>query len=64
LTIKKTVSSLTSKKDLIFFDVGIATAENKAMVVAIGYNYVCVSRTKPSNYKTKYQKLFTPEVSR
>jgi len=49
----KTGSSLTSEKALIVFDAGIATAENKAMVVAKGYDYVCVSRTKPSNYKTK-----------
>jgi hypothetical protein len=49
----KTCSNLTNEKALIVFDAGIATSENKAMVVAKGYDYVCVSRTKPSNYKTK-----------
>lgn len=49
----KTASSLTNEKALIVFDAGIATAENKAIVVAKGYDYVCVSRTKPNNYKNK-----------
>ena len=46
----KVGSGLTNKKSLIVFDAGISTQENLDMVVAKGYDYVCVSRTKPNNY--------------
>lgn len=49
----KVGSSLTNKKPLIVFDAGIATQENLDMVVAKGYDYVCVNRTKASNYDLK-----------
>ena len=49
----KVGSGLTNKKSLIVFDAGISTQENLDMVVAKGYDYVCVSRTKPNNYGLK-----------
>jgi Transposase DDE domain len=49
----KIASGLTNKKSLIVFDAGIATQENLDMVVAKGYDYVCVNRTKVSNYDLK-----------
>jgi hypothetical protein len=49
----KVASGLPNKKTLIVFDAGIATQENLDMVVAKGYDYVCVNRTKPSNYDLK-----------
>lgn len=49
----KTGSGLTGKKSLIVFDAGIATQENLDMVVAKGYDYVCVNRTKPNDYNIK-----------
>ncbi|MBP6386963.1 MAG: IS1634 family transposase [Pseudarcicella sp.] len=47
----KTASGLTNQKQLIVFDAGIATQENLDMVVAKGYEYVCVNRTKPNDYE-------------
>ena len=47
----KTASGLIHQKQLIVFDAGIATQENLDMVVAKGYDYVCVNRTKPNDYK-------------
>lgn len=44
---------LVNKKSLIVFDAGIATQENLDMVVAKGYDYVCVNRTKSTNYDLK-----------
>jgi Transposase DDE domain len=49
----KVASGLTNKKSLIVFDAGIATQENLDMVVAKGYDYVCVNRTKLNNYDLK-----------
>jgi Transposase DDE domain len=49
----KVGSGLINKKSLIVFDAGIATQENLDMVVAKGYDYVCVSRTKLDNYDLK-----------
>jgi transposase len=49
----KVASGLTNKKSLIVFDAGIATQENLDIVVAKGYDYVCVNRTKVSNYDLK-----------
>jgi hypothetical protein len=46
-------SGLTNTKSLIVFDAGIATQENLDMVVAKGYDYVCVNRTKSNNYDLK-----------
>lgn len=49
----KTASGLTNQKQLIVFDAGIATQENLDMIVTKGYDYVCVNKTKPSNYDLK-----------
>lgn len=49
----KAASDLANENALIVFDAGIATQENLDMVVAKGYDYVCVNRTKPSNYDLK-----------
>jgi predicted SprT family Zn-dependent metalloprotease len=49
----KVGSGLSGKKALIVFDAGIATQENLDMVVAKGYDYVCVNRNKSSNYDLK-----------
>jgi hypothetical protein len=49
----KVGSGLVNKKSLIVFDAGIATQENLDMVVAKGYDYVCVNRTKSDNYDLK-----------
>ncbi len=49
----KVGSGLSNKKSLIVFDAGIATKENLDMVVAKGYDYVCVNRTKLVNYDLK-----------
>ena len=49
----KVVRGLSNKKALIVFDAGIATQENLDIVVAKGYDYVCVNRTKSNNYDLK-----------
>jgi predicted SprT family Zn-dependent metalloprotease len=49
----KVGSGLSNQKSLIVFDAGIATQENLDMVVAKGYDYVCVNRTKLVNYNLK-----------
>lgn len=49
----KVGSGLSNKKSLIVFDAGIATQENLDMVVAKGYDYVCVKRSKLVNYGLK-----------
>jgi predicted SprT family Zn-dependent metalloprotease len=49
----KVGSGLSNQKSLIVFDAGIATQENLDMVVAKGYDYVCVNRTKLVNYDLK-----------
>ena len=49
----KIASGLTHQKQLIVFDAGIATQENLDMIVTKGYDYVCVNKTKPSNYDLK-----------
>lgn len=51
----KVASGLTNQKSLIVFDAGIATQENLDMVVAKGYDYVCVNRIKPVNYDLKVE---------
>ncbi|WP_255515628.1 transposase [Flavobacterium sp. ZT3R18] len=49
----KVGSGLVNKKSLIVFDAGIATQENLDMVVAKGYDYVYVNRTKSKKYDLK-----------
>jgi hypothetical protein len=49
----KVGSGLSNQKSLIVFDAGIATQENLDMVVAKGYDYVCVNRSKLVNYDLK-----------
>jgi hypothetical protein len=49
----KVGSGLVNKKSLIVFDAGIATQENLDMVVAKGYDYVCVNRSKLKDYDLK-----------
>ena len=46
-------TSVATKKALIIMDAGIATEENQKMVTQKGYDYLCVSRTKPQNYTLK-----------
>lgn len=49
----KVGGGLSNQKSLIVFDAGIATQENLDLVVAKGYDYVCVNRTKLVNYDLK-----------
>ena len=49
----RSATSESTKKALIIMDAGIATEENLKMVVEKGYDYLCVSRTKPKNYTLK-----------
>lgn len=49
----RAATSASTKKALIIMDAGIATEENLKMVVEKGYDYLCVSRTKPKNYTLK-----------
>ncbi|TRW89325.1 IS1634 family transposase, partial [Flavobacterium sp. GT3R68] len=46
-------TSETTKKALIIMDAGIATDENLKLVTEKGYDYLCVSRTKPKKYTLK-----------
>jgi hypothetical protein len=43
-------TSSTAPKALIVIDAGIATEENLKMILANGYNYLCVSRSSLKNY--------------
>lgn len=52
-------TSESTRKALIVIDAGIATEENLKTVVEKGYDYLCVSRTKPKNYALKNE---TPVV--
>jgi hypothetical protein len=46
-------TSQGSKKALIIMDAGIATNENKKLILDKGYDYLCVNRTKLKNYSLK-----------
>lgn len=41
----------TRKDTLVVLDAGIATEENLNLIKQKGFNYLCVSRTKPKDYK-------------
>lgn len=46
-------TSESTKKALVIMDAGIATDENLKLVTEKGYDYLCVSRTKPKKYALK-----------
>ncbi len=52
-------TSSSTKKALIIMDAGIATQENLELVTQKGYDYLCVSRTKPKTITLKNE---TPTV--
>lgn len=43
----------SSKKGLIIIDAGIATEENKKLILEKGFDYLCVNRTKLKDYALK-----------
>jgi transposase len=49
---KLRVATSESSKAVVVIDAGISTAENLHMIVAKGYDYVCVSRSNLSKYST------------
>lgn len=46
-------TSESTNKALVIMDAGIATDENLKLVTEKGYDYLCVSRTKPKKYALK-----------
>jgi hypothetical protein len=52
-------TSASTKKALIIMDAGIATQENLELVTQKGYDYLCVSRTKPKTFSLKNE---TPTI--
>lgn len=52
-------TSISTNKALIIMDAGIATEENLKLVTEKGYDYLCVSRTKPKDYTLKNE---TPTI--
>ena len=54
-TLKEVLAQLTpllegERKPVVVIDAGIATAENLALLKELGYDYLCVSRTKVRDY--------------
>lgn len=48
---KKTHCSIENEKTLVVLDAGIATEENLDAIKKKGYNYLCVSRKRLTNYE-------------
>lgn len=46
------VKTSTSERAIVVLDAGIATEQNLALLVAKGYDYVCVNRVKLKDYKS------------
>jgi hypothetical protein len=44
-------TSYSAERALIVIDAGIATEENLKLIVEKGYDYLCVARSKPKDYK-------------
>jgi len=44
-------TSQSASKATVVIDARITTAENLALLASIGYNYLCVARSKPKNYE-------------
>lgn len=45
-------TSHTAEQALVVIDAGIATEDNLKLIVAKGYDYLCVARSKPKDYTT------------
>ena len=57
--IEKLRKHTCSQDAIVVLDAGIATDENLALIKAMGYHYVCVSRTKLKDYEIIKDRLTT-----